>query len=141
VTPPQQRLEARDLVALKIEQRLVMDFELMERERFAQVELKRGAALHARVHLWLEEAIGAAAVLLGAIERHVSLLEQLVGVIAVARGCALFLAFFSISWTYSARQHAFRDTQNSFRQNFPRLFGAIVGAFVRQIGQKKKSRP
>ena len=53
-------------------------------QRRAQIDLKPAARLHARIHLRLEEAEGAAAVGLGAIERHVGVLEQPVGVVAVA---------------------------------------------------------
>ena len=44
---------------------------------------KRAPRLHAGVHLRLEEAIDAAAVGLGAVERHVGVLQELVGVGAV----------------------------------------------------------
>ena len=46
---------------------------------------QRAARLQARVHAGLEEAEGAAAVGLGAIERHVGVLQELVGVGAVGR--------------------------------------------------------
>ena len=48
------------------------------------------ARLHPGVHLRLEEAIGAAPVGLGAVQRQVGVLQQLVGVGAVARrACAM----------------------------------------------------
>ena len=76
--PAQQRFAAADLVAFQIDQRLVVQLELVVRERLAQVELERAARLHARVHLRLEKTDSAATVALGPIQRHIGLLEQLI---------------------------------------------------------------
>ena len=73
------------LVGPQVDERLVVQLELAVGERLAQVELERAARLQPRVHLGLEEAVDAAPVRLGAIERHVGVLQQLVGVVAVAR--------------------------------------------------------
>ena len=83
--PAQQRLAGRDLLGLQVEQRLVVDLEGVVGERVAQVELEAAARLRRDVHVRLEEAPGAALVGLGPIERHVGVLEQVVGVGAVAR--------------------------------------------------------
>ena len=64
-------LEAADVVAREIDDRLVVQLELAGRQRLAQVALQRAPHLHLRVHLRLEEAVGAAPVALGAIEREV----------------------------------------------------------------------
>src|SRR6202008_3650785 len=81
--PAQQRLEARDLAGLQQQDRLIMDLELAVGDRLAQVELEQAARLQPLVHLALEEAMGAAAVALGEVERHVGVLQQQVGVDAV----------------------------------------------------------
>ena len=65
--------------------RLIVQLEFVGDERLAQVELEPPALLHLRVHFRLEEVIGAAAFRLGAIERHVGVAQQLVGLVAVGR--------------------------------------------------------
>ena len=83
--PADQRLDAADLVALEIDDRLVVQLELAGDQRLAQVVLHGAPRLHLRVHLGLEEAVGAAPVALGAIERQVGVPHQLVGRHAVGR--------------------------------------------------------
>ena len=83
--PAHQRLEAGDLAGLQVEDRLVVDLELAVGDGLAQVELERAARLQPLVHLALEEAVRAAAVALGEVERHVGVLQQQVGVGAVVR--------------------------------------------------------
>ena len=85
MVPADQGLEAADLVALEIDDRLVVELELAGRQRLAQVVLQGAPRLHLRVHLRLEEAEGAAAVALGAVERQVGVAHQLVGLVAVRR--------------------------------------------------------
>ena len=63
-----------------VEDRLVVEVERLVLQRGAQVELEAAARLRARFHLGFEPAPGAAVVGLGAIERHVGVLQQLVGV-------------------------------------------------------------
>src|SRR2546429_5433735 len=53
--------------------------ELLVRQRLAQVVLEDAARLDGLRHLVAEEAEGAAAVGLGAIQRHVGVLEQRIG--------------------------------------------------------------
>ena len=74
-----QRLHAADLVALEIDDGLVVELELAGRQGVAQVVLHEVARLHLRIHLRPEEAIGAAPVGLGAVERQVGVPDQLVG--------------------------------------------------------------
>ena len=85
MVPADQRLEAADLVAREIDDGLVVQLELAGRQRLAQVVLQRAARLHLRVHLRLEEAVGAAAVALGAVERQIGVPDQLVGARPVRR--------------------------------------------------------
>ena len=85
MVPAEQRLETGDFVALQIDHRLVVEFELAGRQRLAQIELHDPAGLHLLVHPGLEKAERAAAIVLGAVERKVGISEQLVGRVAVAR--------------------------------------------------------
>ena len=81
--PAHQGFEGDDDVAGDVADRLVIDLELVALQRRAQVEFQNPPRLGARVHSGLEEAIGAAAVRLGAVEREIGLLQQFVGVLAV----------------------------------------------------------
>ena len=85
MVPADQRLEAADLAARDLDDRLVIQLEFVGDERLAQVELQAPALLHLRVHFRLEEVVGAAAFRLGAIERHVGVAQELVGLVAVGR--------------------------------------------------------
>ena len=62
---------------------LIEQFKLSKNERFAQVELERTPDLHLGIHLRLEESIDPPSVLLGAIKRHIGILHQAIGVVAV----------------------------------------------------------
>ena len=62
-----------------------MELELACRQRLAQIVLHGPALLHLRVHVGLEEAVGAAPVVLGAVERQVRIAHQLVGCEPVGR--------------------------------------------------------
>src|SRR6267378_6569978 len=81
--PAQQRLAAADTIVAEIDDRLVLDLELAVPECLAQILLKLAARMHQRIHHRLEEAIGAAAVGLGAIKREIGALEKLIGVMTV----------------------------------------------------------
>ena len=83
MVPAHQRFEGDDDVLGDVADRLVIDFEFFALKRGAQVDFQQPPGLRARVHPGLEEAIGAAAVLLGAIEREIGFLEQFVGILAV----------------------------------------------------------
>ena len=86
MVPAHQRLEARRprRSSTSIE-RLVVKLEFVGEQRLAQIELELAALLHLRVHFRLEEMIAAAAVGFGAIERHVGVAQQLIGLVAVGR--------------------------------------------------------
>ena len=64
---------------LEIDQRLVEQLEFLVGQRLAQVEFEDAARLDGLRHLVAEEAEGAAAVRLGAVERHVGVLQQRIG--------------------------------------------------------------
>ena len=83
VAPTQQRLAARHPLVAQIVERLVEQLELAGLQRAAQVQLQGAARLQLLVHGAFEEMIGAAPVGLGAVEGHVGLFQQLVGVLAV----------------------------------------------------------
>ncbi len=84
--PADQRLAAGDPPALQVDDRLVVEREFVVDDRLAEVEFDCAAGLHARVHLDLEEAIEAAAVRLGPVEREVGVLHQGIRLVAVGRG-------------------------------------------------------
>ena len=69
----------RDPPGLEIDQRLIEQLEFLVGQRLAQVQLQDAARLDGLRHLVAEEAEGAAAVRLGAIQRHVRVLQQRVG--------------------------------------------------------------
>ena len=83
--PAQQRLAGRHAAGAQVDQRLVIQLELLRQERVAQVEFERAALLHRLLHVHGEETMAAAAAVLGGVQRHVGLLQQLVGVDAVDR--------------------------------------------------------
>ena len=60
---------------------LVVEFEFAVIEGLAQRDFERAPLLHASVHVRFEEPVDAAAVRLGAIQRHVGILEELIGVL------------------------------------------------------------
>ena len=60
VMPAQQRLEAADLVAREVDERLVVELELAVGQRLAQIDLQLAARLHVGIHVRLEEAVDAA---------------------------------------------------------------------------------
>jgi hypothetical protein len=64
---------------MQIELGLIVEIELVLAERVAEIVLQPPSLLQRGVHGRLEEAEGVAAVLLGAIEREVGVLQQRVG--------------------------------------------------------------
>ena len=78
MVPAHQRLEAADPAVLEANDRLVVQLEFGVGDGRAEIDLERVARLQPPVHLPLEEPVGAAAVALGEIERHVGVLEQLI---------------------------------------------------------------
>ena len=85
MVPAQECFEAGDVAVLEIELRLIVELELAIAQGNAHVVLELVARTHALVHLALEEAGVAGAVDLGAAERQVGVLQQLVGLGAVDR--------------------------------------------------------
>ena len=84
VRPAYQRLEAGDAPGLEIDQRLVMRLQDIVLDRRAQIDFDAAARLRTGVHFRFEETERAVAFALGARQRHVGVLEQLLGVVAVA---------------------------------------------------------
>ena len=78
--PPQQSLKPADLVIGQRDERLIEQFEFLERKRLAQVKLQRAPRLHACIHFGDEETKDAAAVLLGAVRRQIGVFQELVGI-------------------------------------------------------------
>ena len=74
-----------DLVAAKIDQRLVVDLEAAVDQRLPQILLHGEPRLGAGIHGRLEEAMGAAAAGLGGIHRKIGVLDELVELGAVLR--------------------------------------------------------
>ena len=86
VLPAQQHLEAGDLAAADLGLRLVDEVHLAPCHGMAQVVLQEPALAYLQAHLGLEEAVGAATLRLGAVERRVRVAQQrggFVGVIGV----------------------------------------------------------
>ena len=82
--PPQQRLAGGDLAVLEIDHRLIVGLEAAVADRLTQFELQASPRLGARIHAGLEEAVGPPSVALGAVQREVRILQQLVEVRPVA---------------------------------------------------------
>ena len=85
MAPAHQRLAAGDPVVLQAETRLVIDLEAAIGDGLAQVDFQHAAGADLRVHVGLEEAIGAAAGGLGGVHRQIGVLQDLVEVGAVLR--------------------------------------------------------
>ena len=85
MAPAQQGLAAGHLVAVKVDQRLVVDFEAAIHQRLTQVLLHGKPRLRAGVHRGFEEAMGSASAGLGAIHRQIGVLDQLIQLGAVLR--------------------------------------------------------
>ena len=73
--PAGERLESEDL-AVDLGLRLIVQDELVVRDRRAQIVLQRVALAQAPVHVGVEEADHVAAVGLGAVERGIGVGEQ-----------------------------------------------------------------
>src|SRR5580704_8144892 len=84
MVPARQRLEADDL-AVAARHRLVVQGDLVARDRRLQVVLQRALLAQPLVHVGLEEPDGAATVGLGPIERRIGIAEQRRGIGAVGR--------------------------------------------------------
>ena len=81
--PAQQRLIADDPLGLRADDGLIGDEELVGGKRVAQIVLELLAALRAGEHFGAEEAVDAAPVALGGIEREIGVAHQRLGVMPV----------------------------------------------------------
>ena len=85
MSPAQQRFGAHDPAACQVELRLEVQHQFVLCQRRAQSRDQLNMLLHADVHVVVEVAHGIAASGLGAVHRHVGLLQQLVEITAVVR--------------------------------------------------------
>ena len=85
VSPANQRLAADDALLDHADQRLIVKFELVSRKRRAQVVFQRNAGSQKGVHFRFKEPVHGLSVGLGAVERDIGVLQNLVGVHAVVR--------------------------------------------------------
>ena len=85
MVPADQRFEAGDFLVFQVDERLVVKLEFAADQGLAKVEFQCAPRLHQRIHLGLEEAVGAAAVGLGAVQCHVGVLQELIGIRRVGR--------------------------------------------------------
>src|SRR6185369_1701218 len=83
--PAKQCFEAPDPIVLQVEDRLEIEAELAGLQRLAQIELELAPFPRGCVKRGFEETINAAAILFGAVQRKVGVLEQGIGVDAVRR--------------------------------------------------------
>src|SRR5450631_3160776 len=85
MVPAQQCFAAANLVALRIDQRLVEQLELAVHKRLAQISFHIGAHFYARIQLSREKAKCAAFYCFGSVQSHVRILDQLVCLSTVIR--------------------------------------------------------
>ena len=83
--PAEKSLETRDPACGNVEERLVIDLELTTLQRPTQILFKQATGLEANVHFLFKERERAAALRLGAVERHIRILQQLVNVQVISR--------------------------------------------------------
>ena len=86
VPPAEQRLEAHQCVAVEVDLRLVVELQLPQRERLAEVDLHRPAGHRPFVHRGLEDAEPVPAAALGVVEGEVGRPQQLLVVPPVPSG-------------------------------------------------------
>ena len=85
VVPAQQRLGADDRLVGDADDRLIVKLERILLDRNAQCLFQRVLIEPVRGHVGIEELVGVAAKLLGAVHRHVGVLEQAFRIVAVVR--------------------------------------------------------
>src|SRR5262245_10890610 len=78
--PTQEGFAAVNLVALKTDDRLIVQLELTIDERPSEIHFQGATCLHARIHLGLEIAIRAASLGLGPVQGHIRALQQVIRV-------------------------------------------------------------
>ena len=89
MVPAQQRLERANAVVLEVEQRLVVELELIALDREAKVGFELTALLRALVEALLEKGVGAAPGFLGAVQRQVGIAQQGFAIAAVLGAMAM----------------------------------------------------
>ncbi len=84
VVPADQRLEGADAIGLEVEKRLEIKLELALLDGAAQVALDGAPSLRPFVERLLEEEIGAAPLILGAIKREIGIAQQRVDIFGIS---------------------------------------------------------
>src|SRR5258707_10435369 len=74
--PADKSLESTDLIALEVDDRLIVNLELEPHKRLAEIGLHQATSLHLGIHLRFEEAERATPAILGAVERKVGIAQQ-----------------------------------------------------------------
>ena len=82
VAPAHERLDGHDAALVEVDERLVVELELVALERVAQVVLEREALDHAAADVLVEELVARAAQVLGALHRHVGVAHERLGAVA-----------------------------------------------------------
>ncbi|MNM59370.1 hypothetical protein D3C81_706210 [compost metagenome] len=85
VLPAQQRLIAGNAAGLLVDHRLVVQLQLAQVQRGAQVGFHQAALARGDVQFDVEALVAVAAVALGLVQRHVGVAQQLLGLVAVIR--------------------------------------------------------
>ena len=79
VAPADQRLDARHVAGVDVHDRVIVQFEFLVDQRVAQIRLMGAARVRLDTHRIVEKAPGVAALGLGAVQREVGILDELVG--------------------------------------------------------------
>ena len=83
--PTQQRFKAADAIFFQVIDRLIIQAELIVRQRLAQIEFEPAAALQSRIHFRFEETPCSAPIRLGTVKCDVGILEKFVTGHAIIR--------------------------------------------------------
>ena len=81
--PAHECLETANRACGDVDERLVEQPEFAVGQRFAQIKVEGAPRLHAGVHVRFEELVAAAPVGFGTVQRHISILDDVVDVFAV----------------------------------------------------------
>ena len=76
MVPAQKGFAAANLVAFKVDDRLVVQLQLALHEHVSEINFQGATRLHARIHLRFEIAIGAPALGLGPVQSHIRAFQQ-----------------------------------------------------------------
>src|SRR4029450_2010356 len=85
MAPADQRFDAASVELAGIDDRLVMQLELIARDRSAHVILELAALARCRLHGGLEQAVAIASERLGPVEGEIGILEQRIRIASILR--------------------------------------------------------